>query len=89
VPKYKISVHRKADKFLDGLRQKQRHHILEDICFLQDFPQFKKPLDIKKMQGLKDTYRLRTDDFRTTFTVDKNSQTIFILKIIRREAAYK
>lgn len=53
------------------------------------FPQFSKHLDIEKMQGRKNTYRLRTDDFRVMFEVNKDTQTIKVLKISRREAAYK
>lgn len=87
--KYHLSVHRKIDKFLAKLEEKRRHHLAEDIAYLQTFPQFSKHLDIEKMQGRKDTYRLRTDDFRIIFEVNKNTQTINVLKISRRESAYE
>jgi mRNA interferase RelE/StbE len=89
VPKYKINVHRKVDKFLSNLDEKRRLHVAEDILCLANFPQFGKHLDIEKMRGRKNTYRLRTDDFRILFSVDKDTQTIMVLKISRREAAYE
>jgi mRNA-degrading endonuclease RelE of RelBE toxin-antitoxin system len=89
VAKYRLNFHRKIDKFLSELDEKRRHHLAEDIACLQTFPQFNKHLDLEKMQGRKNTYRLRTDDFRVTFEVNKDTQTIKVLKISRREAAYK
>ena len=89
MPRYRIVVHRKADKFLDGLDEKKRRHVLEDILCLETFPEFEKRLDIVKMQGFKNLFRLRTDDLRTIFTVDKEKRVIVILKISEREAAYE
>lgn len=89
MPKYRIIVHRKVDKFLERLDEKNRHRVLEDILCLENFPEFNKHLDIVKMQGYKNLYRLRTDQLRTMFTVDKTSRTIMILKISQREAAYE
>lgn len=74
--RYRISVHRKADKFLDHLDEKKRRHVLEDILCLETLPEFEKHLDIVKMQGFKNLYRLRTDDLRTMFSVDKATGTI-------------
>ncbi|MCL4429822.1 MAG: type II toxin-antitoxin system RelE/ParE family toxin [Chloroflexi bacterium] len=74
MPKYQISVHRKIDKFLSQLDEKRRRHLAEDIQCLQTFPQFGKNLDIEKMQGRKNTYRLRTDDFRIMFSVELSTK---------------
>ncbi|MCW3998782.1 MAG: type II toxin-antitoxin system RelE/ParE family toxin [Candidatus Bathyarchaeota archaeon] len=87
--KYTLRFHRKIDKFLSELDSKRRRQLAEDIMCLQTFPQFSKHLDIEKMRGRKNTYRLRTDDFRVLFEVNKTAQTINVLKIDRREQAYK
>ncbi len=87
--KYNLNVHRKIDKFLAQIEEKRRRHLTEDIACLQTFPEFGKHLDIEKMQGRKNTYRLRSDDFRIIFEVNKNTKTINVLKISRREAAYE
>jgi mRNA interferase RelE/StbE len=89
VAKYQLNVHRKVDKFLSSLDEKRRRHVSEDISCLETFPQFRKHLDLEKMRGRQNTFRLRTDEFRILFEVNKNTQTIKIMKISRREAAYE
>jgi hypothetical protein len=53
--------------------------LLESILYLENFPEFDTNLDIVKMEGQKDFYRLRTGRVRT--------KTIIVLKIAQREAA--
>jgi mRNA-degrading endonuclease RelE of RelBE toxin-antitoxin system len=89
VPKYRLVFHRKAEKFLDGLDEKTKQGLLEDVLCLADFTGLKSPLDIVKLKGQKGFYRLRTGKLRTVFTVDKQSGTIIILKIERRERIYE
>jgi mRNA-degrading endonuclease RelE of RelBE toxin-antitoxin system len=84
-----VVVHRKADKFLDHVDEKKRRHLLEDFLFLESFPEFEKHLDVVRMQGFKNLYRLRTGDLRTLFSVNKESRVIVILKVSEREAAYE
>jgi mRNA-degrading endonuclease RelE of RelBE toxin-antitoxin system len=61
--------------------------LLESILYLENFPEFDTNLDIVKMEGQKDFYRLRTGRVRTMFAVDKTTKTIIVLKIAQREAA--
>jgi mRNA-degrading endonuclease RelE of RelBE toxin-antitoxin system len=63
--------------------------VLEDIRCLADFSERKSRLDIVKMEGMKDFYRLRSGRIRIMFGVDKPSETIIILKIEQRERAYE
>lgn len=81
--------HRKAEKALDHLDEKTKHRLLEDILSLADFGEHISHLDIAKMEGHKDFYRLRSGKLRTMFTVDKPSRTIIVLKIEHRERAYE
>ena len=89
MPKYRLVLHRKAEKFLDDLDEKTKQRVLEGILCLADFSGRKRHLDIVKMEGQKDFYRLRTGKVRVMFSVEKKSGTIIILKIARREAAYE
>jgi mRNA-degrading endonuclease RelE of RelBE toxin-antitoxin system len=41
------------------------------------------------MKGQKDVYRLRIGNLRTIFTVDKETKTIIVLKIEKRENVYE
>jgi hypothetical protein len=42
--------HRKAEKFLDNLDEKTKRRLLEDILYLENFPEFDTNLDIAKME---------------------------------------
>jgi mRNA interferase RelE/StbE len=89
VPKYRVIFHRRAEKALDGLDKKTKRMVLEDILCLTDFSGHKSRLDVVKMEGRKDFYRLRSGRLRAMFALDKPSGTIIILKIEQRERAYE
>ena len=78
MPKYRLIFHRKAEKALDGLDNKSKQRLLEDILCLADFAERKSRLDIVKMAGQKDFYRLRSGRIRILFALDKPSGTIII-----------
>jgi mRNA interferase RelE/StbE len=88
-PNYRVFLHRKAEKFLDGLNEKARSRLLEDIAGLASFPDLDSKTDVAKLKGERDLFRLRTGNFRSVFFVDKATRTIFVLKIAPREAAYE
>lgn len=48
-----------------------------------------KNLDIKKMQGREDTYRLRCGDYRIIYKIEKHIITIIVIEINHRKDAYK
>jgi mRNA-degrading endonuclease RelE of RelBE toxin-antitoxin system len=89
MPKYFLSFHRKAEKALDTLDEKTKQRLLEDIGYLENFTGLKSHLDIVKMQGQKDYYRLRSGRLRTVFFVDHASKQIIILKVEKRENVYE
>lgn len=89
MPNYRVFFHRKVDKFLDSLDEKTKFKVLEDIMCLENFPELSPTMDIAKLEGQKGFYRLRTGKLRTSFTVDKATKTIMVLKIAQREAAYE
>jgi mRNA-degrading endonuclease RelE of RelBE toxin-antitoxin system len=82
-------VSKRAYKFLDKLNGKLRQKILGDISSLENFPFFVKPLDIAKLKGRKGYYRLRTGKIRAIFKIDREAETIYILKIAYREKVYE
>jgi len=45
--------------------------------------------DVKKIEGEMDTYRIRIGVYRLIYFVDKGNKIIHILKIERRERAYR
>jgi mRNA-degrading endonuclease RelE of RelBE toxin-antitoxin system len=89
MPKYRLIFHRKAEKDLDALDGKIKQRLLEDIGRLENFTGLRTDLDIVKMKGQKNFYRLRTQKFRTVFCVEMASKTIIVLKIEKRENVYE
>jgi mRNA-degrading endonuclease RelE of RelBE toxin-antitoxin system len=79
----------KAFKFLEGLDATTRNRVMADIDGLRNFPFFDSSLDVAKLRGEKDYYRLRTGKIRTIFNVDKSGEIILVRKVAYREQAYE
>ncbi len=86
---YKIILSPKAAKFLNTLDKKRRLRIIRPLEDLADYPFALRQHDIKKIQGREYTFRIRTGDIRAIFYVDKENETIVVLKIGYREAIYE
>ena len=85
--RYKIYLTGKARKKLDSLNQKSRRMILDTLSFLRDYG-FSRRLDIKKLKGFKNHYRLRVGKYRVLFELEKPDK-IIIYAILPRKKAYK
>ena len=85
--RYKIYLTGKARKKLDSLNQKSRRMILDTLSFLRDYG-FSRRLDIKKLKGFKNHYRLRVGKYRILFELEKPDK-IIIYAILPRKKAYK
>lgn len=75
-----IEYSKKAVKYInstDGITKKRLHKAIEKIPFG----------DIKKLQGVKDGYRLRVGDLRVLFTIE--GDMVYIDNIIPRGQVYK
>jgi len=62
---------------------------MSEIDGLRNFPFLDSSLDIAKLKGEKDYYRLRTGKVRTIFKVDKSHEVIFVRRVAFREEAYE
>ena len=76
----------KALKFLDKLDNTRRTFIYEKLSSLKDFPEVN--MDIKKMKGMDNIYRIRIGKIRIIFDVDKNESIITIVNIDFRGNIY-
>jgi len=85
---YEVLVHRKVDKFLEGLKERNRMRILKVIRDLGDYPFVLKRYDIKKIKGRGNTYRLRIGDLRLIFHADKEHRRIVVSNIGYRGKIY-
>ncbi len=75
----------KALKALSGIKLKRR---IEEAIDNLAYTYFPKGYDIKKLKGVKNTYRLRIGGYRIIYAVDFKKSKIFILALSHRERAY-
>ena len=88
MPKYRVVLSKRAFKFLESLDGKTRQRVIDDLDGLAN-SSYDKSLDIAKLKGEKDYYRLRTGKIRLIFKIDKAAEAILVRKIAYREAAYE
>lgn len=89
MPKYRVVLSKRAFKFLDNLDSKPRTRVIADLDDLSDFPSWDRSLDIVKLEGQKDYFRLRRGKIRIVFMVDEETKSILVRKIAYREAVYE
>jgi len=84
---YKILLHKDAAKFMKQLVGQSQATFLERLKQLENFPQTR--LDIIKISGEKDTFRLRIGKYRALFKVYYQEKTIVVVKIDLRRRIYR
>jgi mRNA interferase RelE/StbE len=84
--KYRVFLERKARKQLENLDPDIREKIKEKITKLKDG--LSTELDIKKLRGYKNHYRLRVGEYRALFIIQAG-YTIVVYAVLPRKKAYK
>lgn len=64
--RYEVSITRKALKELNGLDERSKNRVLKALVILRDYG-FSSRLDIKKLRGYRNHYRIRVGDYRILF----------------------
>ena len=82
----KILISRSALKELKSIPKNERKAIKDKISKLAYFPLAR--LNVKKLKGYHNVYRLRVGDYRIVFEYIKEERTIKILKVGKRESVY-
>ena len=85
-PSYRIIIERRAQKILDKLNASEHEKIAFKIRDLVAPTQ--QSLNIKKLQGYKNVYRLKVDDHRVVFSVIQDKKILIILVIGHRKEIY-
>ncbi len=83
--KFNVFIERKALKQLEGLEEEIKAMIEEKLRELKRG--FSPRLDIKKLSGYKNHYRLRAGKFRILFEIE--SGNIIVYSILSRRKAYR
>jgi len=84
--RYEIYLTRKAKKDLDELDPKIRRRVLEALTMLRDYG-FTPRLDIKKLRGYRNHYRLRISEYRILFELEKPRKVV-VYAILPRKQVY-
>jgi mRNA interferase RelE/StbE len=82
----RILISKKALKELKNVPERERKSIKDRISKLAFFPLIR--LDVKKLKGQQNVYRLRVGDYRVVFEYDKEEKIVKILKIGKRGGIY-
>jgi len=90
VPKYKLLIHRRVHKFLiESKNEKIKSQIKDAITKLEDYPLSLRELDVEKVKGLKNTFRIRVSIYRIVFYIDKTERTVYLTHTEIRKSVYK
>jgi mRNA interferase RelE/StbE len=85
---YEIKFHNDALKTIQKLDKQTRNRILDHIHILAENPMHPE-MDIKKMQGVNNQFRLRIGSYRVVYSVFNDIFVIVIIKIGSRGDVYK
>ncbi len=85
--RYRVSLTKKALKQLEELDEQARRRILEALVTLRDYG-FTRRLDIRKLRGYRNHYRLRVGRYRVLFELERPNR-IIVYAILPRKKAYK
>ncbi|MDI6655311.1 MAG: type II toxin-antitoxin system RelE/ParE family toxin [Candidatus Hydrothermarchaeota archaeon] len=81
---FKVLIEKKALRFLNNLEAEHRERVKAAMLKLND--PFLNRLDIKKLKGHKNKFRLRVGDYRILFEIEKD--TVRIFDIFHRGTGY-
>jgi len=84
---FKVLLHKRAFKFLEKTDAKTRKRMTNSLRELESFPNVK--LDILKIAGEEDTYRLRIGKLRALFKVYDEEKVIVVVKVDLRRRIYR
>jgi len=83
---FKIFLHRKAAKSIEDMNPRDRERVKEGLKGLERFPAV--GLDLVKISGEDNVYRIRFGKLRALFKVYRSEKTIVIIKIDHRKRVY-
>lgn len=85
---YSIEFYKEALKYLQRLDKPSRTRIVRHLEILSEDP-FHPELDVKRMKGTLEKFRLPVGSYRIIYTVENDRLIIHVLKIGSRGDVYK
>ncbi len=81
---YEVYLTRNANKSLKSLEDEMRERVKNALIKLENFPH---ELDVKKLKGTKNKYRVRVGNIRILIELQKD--VIVVINILPRKTAYR
>lgn len=86
---FEINIKAKSLKFISDLQKNDKKHLKEAMLVLKEDPVPIKSLDITKLKGEKNKYRIRKGKFRIVYEVIWEQKVILIHRVDFRGDVYK
>ena len=86
---YSLKIHKKAVKFFQTRNSSERRLIKQKLTLLKEDPYNHQKLDIKKLKGNTDAFRLRIGKFRIIYQILDKELIILIISAGSRGDIYK
>lgn len=86
---YSLKIHKKVVKFLQSRNTSERRLIKQKLTLLKEDPYSHQELDIKKLKGNTDAFRLRTGKFRIIYQILNKELVILVISAGTRGDVYK
>ena len=83
---YTVELKRGPEKFLRRQSRRIQRQIISGLRKLQDDP---RPAAARKLQGMKNLYRIRTGDYRIVYCVEDDKLVVLVVRIAHRKKVYK
>ncbi|MCD4785980.1 MAG: type II toxin-antitoxin system RelE/ParE family toxin [Candidatus Eremiobacteraeota bacterium] len=80
-----IKFSKKAKKHIDNLDASTRERILKVLARFRNDPG---SVDLKKLGGLKNKWRIAVGRYRVIFSIRKQEKDVYILDVLPRKNAY-
>ncbi len=86
---YSLIIHKKAAKFLKSRNSSTKRTIKRKLDLLKEDPFSHEQLDIKKLKGIENMYRLRIGTIRIIYQVEEHKLLILVISAGTRGDVYK
>ncbi|WP_372947422.1 type II toxin-antitoxin system RelE family toxin [Mariniphaga sp.] len=86
---YSLVIHKKAAKFLKSRNSSTKRIIVKKLELLKENPYTHQLLDIKKLIGVENVFRLRIGTIRIIYQIEKQELLILVISAGKRGDVYK
>ena len=86
---FEIRFSKVAGKYLQKLDRTTKERIKKSLLELAENPYVVKNLDVKKLAGYEDSYRLRIGKYRALYKIINNEVVVFVFDLDSRGDIYK